>query len=251
MRNAVSFTYALSATFREPCLFIPFSFGVAGYGLGCRSKRNSPKRAGIRLTFALTAAAHSVHHASRLDHVCDATRLPPPIPRQFPRGFRIDVDPDQPAPPVNWLDVRFRDISGQPVSVITGKVELGLAPDPANGIVVGTRPGKMAPHLYPSERMPIGGRERGSYDRTYTILPITDEMKWVRVKNNVLPEGESFVEGGEENGRVLYHARAWIDGTRVPGAVGGDLENAVFPWADCETHAEGDYDVLCWKRAGV
>lgn len=69
-------------------------------------------------------------------------------------------------------------------------------------------------------------------------------MEWIHASQGQLPEGRRPVEAGfEDDGRLLYHAAALIDGKRVPGKIGTHLSGAYVPYGGKE-HLCNYYQVL-------
>ncbi|KAF9525765.1 hypothetical protein CPB83DRAFT_858854 [Crepidotus variabilis] len=95
----------------------------------------------------------------------------------------------------------------------------------------------------------LGGRERISHSGRFDLLPFSDQhLHWVKASHGQIPVNTQPVEGGhEEDGRLLYHASAFIEGYRIPGKTGLHLGGAKVPWYDCELIFTKDYEILCWR----
>ncbi|KAG1773454.1 hypothetical protein EDD22DRAFT_203491 [Suillus occidentalis] len=109
-------------------------------------------------------------------------------------------------------------------------------------------PCKIAPHLPNPCRVPYGSAEvehKGRYD----LLPFDPEtMEWVRTSLGRIPQNRDPVAGGyEENGQNLYHAKARVDGTWVPGKTGEHLGGCHVAFGGVEQIIINDYEILCWR----
>ena len=85
-------------------------------------------------------------------------------------------------------------------------------------------PCKISPSRNPSCRVPYGGNEI-KHDGRFDLLPFDPKtMEWVPTSLGRNPAHRRPVWGGrEENGEILYHAIATVEGVRVPGKVGVHL----------------------------
>lgn len=153
------------------------------------------------------------------------------------QGRRILLERDSPLPPLaagNFGTAPALDLNGSPVffgstihsnSVHPGKIAPHLA---ENILLYGCR--GIAHVVYGTEEIIHTGR--------FDVLPFDPQsMELVRTQEGHLPPGRRPVQGGyEENGALLYHALAEVDGVKVPGKCGEHLVSG-FPsgrnWISC------------------
>ncbi|KAG1717631.1 uncharacterized protein EDB91DRAFT_1198784 [Suillus paluster] len=111
-------------------------------------------------------------------------------------------------------------------------------------------PCKIAPHLPFPCRVPYAGTEVEHQGR-YDLLPFDpDAMEWVCTSLGRIPQGRYPVAGGyEEDGTNLYHARARVGQTWVPGKTGEHLGGCNVAYGGQEHVVSTSYEILCWRSA--
>ncbi|ORY77252.1 hypothetical protein BCR35DRAFT_292321 [Leucosporidium creatinivorum] len=188
-------------------------------------------------------APHNLAHATRLNHLCPATRLPPPLPPAPPSGHRArGFEPGFPAPAFSHAQLTFRDLDGAPVLLSSHALPDG-SKIPGKTVLV-SQHGSLTPACL------IGGEGHEVHVAgPAEVLFETDKMEWVRARYGVVPEGKRPVVGGvDAEGEELYHAaaRTWKEGIRVPGKTNEAIGGASISWAWREWIVD-EYDLLCWK----
>ncbi|KAE9406313.1 hypothetical protein BT96DRAFT_811039 [Gymnopus androsaceus JB14] len=70
-------------------------------------------------------------------------------------------------------------------------------------------------------------------------------MEIVRTKDRLIPPGRKVIQGGyEEDGTVLFHNVATIDGVKLPGKTATRLGGCNVPFRGQEYPVRDNYEIL-------
>ncbi|KAF9078619.1 hypothetical protein BDP27DRAFT_1206961 [Rhodocollybia butyracea] len=114
------------------------------------------------------------------------------------------------------------------------------------GDYASVQPCKSAPHISPTPcSVPYGGQEV-YHEGAFEVLRFDPEtMELVGSSNGEVPWGRNPVGGGwEEDGRMLYHGLAEVNGVRIPGKTAPHLGGCNVSFGGEEVQVTEGYEVL-------